>query len=108
MRPAKVELQIKGYTVFIVQCADGSYYSGLCDNMQKRLKEINSCDVSYFMSKPELVPVQVVFREDQLPFRVAYEKHRCLRKMTRRDRIKLIQTKRWPLGKRKRALIDAI
>lgn len=108
MKNVKVELQIRGYTVFIVQCMDGSYYSGLCDDMDKRLKEINACNVSYFLSKPHLVPVKIVYREDHLPFRDAYAKHTYLRKLRKRDREKLIQTKKWPLGKRLRSLIDSV
>ena len=93
-------LQIKGLTVFIVECIDGSYYSGMCEDMKKRLKELNECRVEYFMKNPHLVPVKVVFREDHLPFREAYAKHVYLRGMTKKEeRKKLIETRRWPLGK---------
>lgn len=101
-------LVIKGYTVFIVECADGSYYTGFCEDLKKRLKEINTCNVAYFLTKPQLVPVKVVFREDHLPFREAYTKHVYLRSLTRRHRIKLIETKKWPLGKMIRKFLSPV
>jgi len=108
LKTVKAELQIKGWTVFIVQCVGGGYYSGFCEDIKKRLKEINACNVPYFKRYSHLVPVKVVFQEDHLPFRDAYAKHLCLRKMTKRHREKLIITKKWPLGKRLRALIDSV
>ena len=92
-------LQIEGYTVFLVKCADGSYYSGMCKNLDKKVVEINNRLEGYFMSRPQLVPVTVVFQDDQVPFLEAYAKHRHLRSMTKRHRERLIKTSKWPKSK---------
>lgn len=92
------KLQIKGYTVFLVKCSDESYYSGMCENMDKKLSEINNRFEPYFMAHPELVPVTVAFREDNIPFKQAYAKHRYLRTLTKRHRDKLVKTGQWPAG----------
>lgn len=106
-RPA-VKLQIKGYTVFLVRCADGSYYSGMCEDMDRKLSEINNRFEPYFMAHPELVPVTLVFREDQIPFKLAYAKHRYLRSLTKRLREKLIKTGQWPAGPRLKKIFEKI
>ena len=95
----KNKARIKGYTVYIVECADGSYYSGMCYNLEKEIKNVNRRNVPYFKGRPKKLPVKVVFHEDHVPFKEAYVKHIYLRTLTRRHRIKLIQTKEWPRGR---------
>ena len=68
----KVELKVKGYTVFIVECADGSYYSDLGVDLKRKLKEIAEGRGYYFSTHPERLPVKVVFQEDNVPFREAF------------------------------------
>jgi len=93
-------MKIKGYTIFLAECADGSYYSGMCINLEKRLKAINSKKVaSYFSSRPQCLPIKIVFREDHVIFKEAYVKHKYLRSLTKRIRDKMIKTGKWPLGK---------
>jgi predicted GIY-YIG superfamily endonuclease len=91
--------KIQGYSVFLVLCANGSYYSGMCDNLNKKIKQINARLEPYFKSHPERVPVTVVFHEDHVPFKEAYVKHRYLRSLTKRHRVKMAKTGKWPLGK---------
>jgi predicted GIY-YIG superfamily endonuclease len=98
MPDSRIILTIKGYSVFLVECSNGGYYSGMCEDLRKKVKEINTCKESYFSIHPELVPVKVVFQEDHLPFREAYAKHRYLRTLTKRHRETLVRTKSWPLG----------
>ncbi len=102
-----MNLKVKGYTVFLVQCADGSYYSGMCPDMNKKLREINSRLESYFINRLDLVPVKVVFREDHVPFKEAFVKHKYLRSMTKRHRDRMVRTGKWPLGKDLRKFMEA-
>jgi predicted GIY-YIG superfamily endonuclease len=95
----KNHAKIKGYTVFIVECADESYYSGMCLNLEKEIKSINRRLIPHFKGHPKKVPVKVVFHEDHIPFKEAFVKHIYLRSLTRRHRIKLIQTGEWPRGR---------
>jgi predicted GIY-YIG superfamily endonuclease len=94
-----VALKVKGYRVFLVVCADGSYYSDWCQDLNKKIKEINARLETYFKKHPDRVPVKVAFHEDHIPFKEAYIKHKYLRSMTRRHRSRLIKTQAWPLGK---------
>ncbi len=103
-------MKIRGYTVFIVQCADGSYFSGMCRELKSRLNEINKemKGGSYFTAHPERLPVKPVFSENNLIFKEAYFKTRYLRTLTRRYRERLIKTGRWPLGKMLRTLLKKL
>lgn len=92
--------EIRGYTVFLVECSDKSYFSGMCENLDQKLRDIHALREPYFARYRDLIPVKVVFREDHIPFREAYAKHTYLRYMTRRYRDKLVKTQTWPLGKK--------
>jgi predicted GIY-YIG superfamily endonuclease len=92
-------LVFKGHTVFILECADGSYFSGITSDLKSKLKEINSGEHGfYFMGHPDRLPIKrVAFKEEHLPFREAYLKHLYLRSLNRSCRTKMIQTGKWPI-----------
>lgn len=87
-----------GWTIFLLRCADGSYFYGMCKNLNRKLSEINRREGIYFSKHPERLPVEVVYKETQLKFREARAKSRYLKEMTRRLRTKLIETGKWPIG----------
>jgi putative endonuclease len=49
------------YFVYIVQCSDGYYYTGVTNNLERRLNEHNSGLVYGFTSKR--LPVQLVYSQ---------------------------------------------
>lgn len=88
-----------GWTLFIVECADKTYYTGMTRDLNKALIEINILrEGIYFNKHPERIPVEVVFAEKNVPFKEAYAKYQYLREMNRYLREKLIRTKKWPFG----------
>jgi len=89
-----------GWTVFLLECADGTYFGGMTRNLEFELSQINiSRRGVYFSAHPERVPAKVVFSETRLPFKEAYIKKTYLMEMNRRLRKKLVETGRWPLGR---------
>ena len=90
--------KIIGYTVFLIEGADGSYYSGWCRNLDQKLKDIEDGKIYYFAQHPEKFPIKIVFREDHIFFKEAFAKARYLKVMTKRHRAKLIKTNEWPFG----------
>ena len=99
MQKRSIFLNLTGWTVYILECADGTYATGFCSNLRKRLASINIFQEGYYFSRhPDRIPVKVVFKEIQLPFKEAFSKARYLRNMTRRYKIRLINTGRWPIG----------
>jgi putative endonuclease len=87
------------WTIYILECADGTYSVGFCRDLRVRLKEIAAGEGSqYFLNRPDRLPVKLLYEEPGLPFREAYAKFRYLRTMPRRLKEKLIYKKKWPLG----------
>lgn len=88
-----------GWTVYLLECADGSYLGGMTRSLKREVASINGTGLGiYFKKHPERLPVKPVFAETRLPFKEAYAKKMYLSEMTRRLRKKLIETKKWPMG----------
>ena len=49
------------FHVYILQCADGSYYTGHTDNLEKRLASHQAGDIAGYTSKR--LPVKLVFSQ---------------------------------------------
>jgi len=95
----KALLKKLGWSIFIVECVDGSYVGGMTRNMKKELIYINVFRKgTHFCNHPERVPVKVVYQETSVPWKEAIAKYHYLREMTKRLRKKLIDTKKWPYG----------
>lgn len=88
-----------GWLVFIVECADGTFYTDMDIDIRRKLYKINNMEGIYFSKHPERLPVKVVFKEEGLSFKEAYTKFQYLRSMNRKLKKKLIETKKWPAGK---------
>lgn len=95
-----------GWTVFIFRCGDGSYYTGMCDDFRKRLWEIENGPNVYFTNHPERKPLTLVFKEKQLPFKEAYAKAQYMKRMTRKQKERLITKNLWPIGGKIREYMD--
>ncbi len=52
---------MKDYFVYIVSCSDESYYTGVTNNLERRIAEHNSGLIKGFTSKR--LPVKLVFSE---------------------------------------------
>ena len=50
---------MKDYYVYIVKCSDGSYYTGVTSNLERRLNEHNSGSIKGYTS--ERLPVKLVY-----------------------------------------------
>lgn len=86
------------WVIYIVECADGTYYGGMVQDLEEQLHFINNDRKGfYFNTHPERVPVMLRY-EENIPFKEAHAKFKYLRKMNKRLKKKLIETKRWPYG----------
>ncbi|MBK7630463.1 MAG: GIY-YIG nuclease family protein [Ignavibacteriales bacterium] len=50
---------MKDYFVYIVRCSDGSYYTGVTSNLEKRIAEHNSGLIKGYTSKR--LPLELVY-----------------------------------------------
>lgn len=77
------------YGVYILKCADGSYYTGLTNDLTKRLATHNAGKGAKFTRSR--LPVMVVFWLDHLSRRAAYRVEYAIKQLTRRQKMRLIQ-----------------
>lgn len=85
-----------GWTVYIMQCADGSYYVGMARDVNKELKYLNKYHPDKHLNPIYgRLPLKIIYTEKNIPFREAYAKFSYLRVMNRVQRDRLLQTKKW-------------
>ncbi len=93
------------HTVYIIEDANGSYFTGICENMDKELEKLPEKNNDPQCRVLVRFPVKVVFKEERLPFKEAYLKFKYMRTLNRAYRKKLIDTKLWPASKKLKFLI---
>ena len=91
----KDRIKRMGWTVYLVECIDGTYHGGMARDLEKEMVEINVIKSGWFFRHQDKTPVKVVFQDPNLPFREAFAKKCYLIDMNRRQRRKLIQSQKW-------------
>jgi putative endonuclease len=86
---------VVGWSVFLTECSDGSYYCGWARDVEKEINELNVMKKGYFRRNPDKTPIKIVFRDNNLPFREAFAKYHYLREMNRCMRKRLVKTQKW-------------
>jgi len=80
---------MKYYYVYILKCVDGSYYTGVTNNIEKRLIEHNSDDsVTSYTSKRK--PVELVYFQQFNDINQAIELEKQIKGWSRRKKEALI------------------
>jgi putative endonuclease len=77
------------YFVYIVQCSDGYYYTGVTNNLERRLNEHNSGLVDGFTSKR--LPVQLVYSQSFQFIEEAIRSEKKLKGWSRKKKEALIK-----------------
>ena len=87
----------KGWYIYLVECANGSFSCGIARNLNKEIKEINDDGkYRYFRRyREKLLPVKVIYSESNLPFREAFAKRCFLSAMNRQQRLVLLKKKKF-------------
>lgn len=79
------------YYVYILQCADGTLYTGSTNDPQRRLKVHNSGEgAKYTRSR---LPVKLVYQEEQESWNAALRREAAIKKLTRAQKKTLIAQK---------------
>jgi putative endonuclease len=76
--------------LYIVQCADGSYYTGVTTNLERRLKEHNTTKnrMHYVATRQ---PVKYVYREEYPSHAPAYKREKEIKKLSHEEKWRLIE-----------------
>lgn len=76
------------WTVYIARCRDGSLYTGITTNLERRLEEHNSgCGAAYTRSK---MPVMIVYMEQAADRSGAQQRERAIKRLTRAQKERLV------------------
>lgn len=81
------------YLVYILACADGSLYTGISNNVERRLKEHNKGTASKYTRAR--LPVNLVYLENTSSKSEALKREAQIKKLTRKEKINLINNNSW-------------
>ena len=81
---------MKKYFVYILMCRDGSYYTGVTNDLSRRLKEHNEGKCKYTNSS-QRKPVELVFKAEFSDIWLAIQKEKQIKKWTRKKKEALIE-----------------
>ena len=78
------------YIVYIVHCADNTYYTGITTNLTRRLQEHNGHTLGARYTKTRQ-PVRVVYQEVQPDRSSAQKREAEIKRLSRQEKIDLVQ-----------------
>jgi putative endonuclease len=81
--------------LYIAECADGSYYTGIAKDVEKRVAAHNAGKGSKYTKTHG--PVQAVFREPQADYSAALRREYQVKTLSRKRKKRLIQGETLPL-----------
>jgi len=75
--------------VYILQCADGTLYTGWTTDLERRLRVHNSGQGARYTRGRR--PLRLVYREEQPTRSAAQKREAAIRRQSRADKLKLIE-----------------
>jgi len=76
------------YFVYIVECQDGTYYTGYTNNLEKRIKRHNDGFASKYTQRR--LPVRLVWSKEYKYFKRAFLEEIRIKKLTRKQKEELV------------------
>ena len=89
----------KGWKVYIVECADGTYYTGITTDIERRILEHNYSFKSAKYTRSRR-PVQLIYEEASQDRSSASKREHQIKKMKRKQKINLIKSEKNELRNR--------
>ncbi len=80
----------KGNYTYILECADGSFYTGWTNDLQKRLRLHNQGKASKYTRSR--LPVRLVYMEEHQTKQEAMKREYVIKQLSRQDKMQLIRT----------------
>ena len=89
--------QDKPWCVYVLECSDGTYYTGITNDLERRLYHHSiGSGAKYTRSRLPVVPRMVEAHEDRS---AALRREAQIKKLTRREKELLVESKRWSILK---------
>ena len=80
----------KANYTYILECADGSFYTGWTNDLQKRLRLHNQGKASKYTRSR--LPVRLVYMEEHQTKQEAMKREYAIKQLSRQDKMQLIRT----------------
>ncbi len=87
-KDSKTSQNIATWVVYIVQCADGTFYTGISNNLERRLKQHNAGTASRYTRYR--LPVVLIYQEAQPTKSAALKRELEIKKLSRKAKQRLI------------------
>jgi predicted GIY-YIG superfamily endonuclease len=82
----------KAWFLYLVQCADGSLYTGITNNVSRRCKQHNAGTASRYTRSR--LPVELIYQELHSSRSVALKRELAIKSMSRQEKESLIRSGR--------------
>lgn len=82
--------------VYTLRCADGTLYTGITTDLDRRVKQHNDGMASRYTGSRR--PVKLVYQEPQRSQGLALRREAAIKKLTRREKLALIRRRRLRTG----------
>lgn len=79
------------YYLYILKCADGTLYTGITTNLERRLKEHNSSNLGAKYTAARR-PVELVYQAEFINRSEASKQESAIKNLSREQKLKLIKT----------------
>ena len=80
---------MKNWQVYILQCSDGTLYTGCTDNTERRLLCHNSGKGAKYTRCR--LPVKLIYTEDAADKSAALRREMAIKKLSRQEKLRLIE-----------------
>lgn len=88
---SKALTSVKKFFVYVVECRDGTYYTGYTPDLEKRLKAHNSGKGAKYTRSRR--PVKVVWKKRYNDFKKAVSEEARIKRLTRTQKEELVNKK---------------
>ena len=79
-----------GWWVYIVKCSDGTFYTGVSNNLKARIKKHNSGEGAKYTQSRR--PVELVYKEKSLDRSRSLKREIEIKKLKKSEKLELINT----------------
>ena len=79
-----------GWWVYIVKCSDGTFYTGVSNNLKARIEKHNSGEGAKYTQSRR--PVELVYKEKSLDRSRSLKREIEIKKLKRSEKLELINT----------------
>ena len=83
----------KGWSLYVLKCSDGAFYTGITNDLTRRLKQHNEGTASRYTRSR--LPVRVIFQEQCRSKSHALKKEIALKSMTRKKKEEYINSRQF-------------